>query len=91
MKKHMFTTIAITVAAKAIFLFCKYNDDSHNVYYNYFDLLGRVSTDNVSLTKILCHRNFGNEFVFTNSKDYLYYLARPPLSQIFDNETSPQN
>ena len=53
--------------------------------------LGRVSTDNVSLTKILCHRNFGNEIVFTNSKDYLYYLARSTLSQIFDRETSPQN
>ena len=47
--------------------------------------------DNVSLTKILYHRNFGNEFAFTHSKDYLYYLARSPLSQIFDNETSPQN
>ena len=47
--------------------------------------------DIVSLTKILCHRNFGNKFVFTHSKDYLYYLARSPLSQIFDNETSPQN
>ena len=47
--------------------------------------------DNVSLTKILCHGNIGNEFVFTNSKDFLYYLARLPLSQIFDNEISPQN
>ena len=46
--------------------------------------------DNVSLSKILCHRNFGNNFVFTHSKDYLYCLARSPLSQIFDNETSPQ-
>ena len=54
-----------------------------------------VSTDTFSLTKIICHRNFGNEFAFTHSKDcmymYLYYLARSPLSQIFDNETSPQN
>ena len=30
-----------------------------------------VSTDNVSLTKNLCHRNFGNEFMFTQRKDYL--------------------
>ena len=47
--------------------------------------------DNVSLTKIVCQRNFNNEFAFTHSKDYIYYLARSPLSQIFDNETSPQN
>ena len=46
--------------------------------------------DNVSLTKIICHRNFGNEFGFTHSKHYLYYLARSPLSQIFNKETSPQ-
>ena len=50
-----------------------------------------VFTDNFSLTKIICHRNFRNEFAFTHSKDYLYYLARSPLSQIFDNETSPQS
>ena len=43
--------------------------------------------DNGSLTKILCHGNFDNELVFTHSKDYLYYLARSPLSQI----TSPKN
>ena len=55
------------------------------------DLLGHVPMDNVSLSKILCHRNCGNEFLFTHSNDYLYYLARSPLSQIFDNETSPQN
>ena len=36
-------------------------------------------------------QKFGNEFVFTHSKDYLYYLARSTLSQIFNNETSPQN
>ena len=47
--------------------------------------------DNVSLTKIICHRNFDNEFAFKQSKDYLYYLARSSLSQIFDNETLPQN
>ena len=41
--------------------------------------------------KILCHRNIGNKFVFTHGKSYLDYLARSPLSQIFDNETSPQN
>ena len=52
--------------------------------------LGRVSTDNVSLTKILCRRNFGNEILFKNSKDYLYYLARSPLSQIFEKQTLPQ-
>ena len=45
----------------------------------------------VFFDKIICHRNFGNEFAFTHSKDYLYYLARSSLSQIFDNETSPQN
>ena len=39
-----------------------------------------VSTDNFSfLTKIICHRNFGNEFAFTHSKD----LAHSSLSQIF--------
>ena len=43
-----------------------------------------------SLT-IICHRNFGNEFAFTHSKDYLYYLACSPLSHVFDNDTSPQN
>ena len=43
------------------------------------------------LTKIICHRNFGNEFAFTHSKHYLYYLARSPLSQIIDNETLQQN
>ena len=53
--------------------------------------LALVSTDSVSLTKIICDRNFGNEFGFTHSKYYLHYLARSPLSQIFDNETSPQN
>ena len=42
--------------------------------------------DNFSLTNIICHRNFRNEFAFTHTKDYLYYLARSPLSQIFDNE-----
>ena len=51
----------------------------------------RVSMDNVSFTKILCHRNFGNEIVFTNNIDYLYYLARSILSQIVDKETSLQN
>ena len=45
-----------------------------------------VSTDNFSLTRIICHRNFGNEFAFTHSKGYLYYLARSPLSRIFDIE-----
>ena len=50
-----------------------------------------VSMDNFSLTKIICHRNFDNEFAFTHSKDYLYYLARSPLSQIFYNETLPKN
>ena len=49
-----------------------------------------VSTDIFSLTKIVCHRHFGNEFAFTQCKDYLYYLARSHLSQIFDNETSQQ-
>ena len=45
------------------------------------------STDNFSLTRIVCHRNFGNEFAFTHSKGYLiYYLARSPLSRIFDIE-----
>ena len=45
--------------------------------------LGLVSTDNVSLTKIICHRNFCNEFAFTHSKDclYMYYLA-PGLSSL---------
>ena len=38
-----------------------------------------------SLRKIIYHRHFGNEFVFTHSKDYLYYLAHSPLSQILDN------
>ena len=38
-----------------------------------FIIFGLVSMDNVSLTKIICHRNFGHEFVFTHSKDYLYY------------------
>ena len=28
--------------------------------------------DNVSFSKIICQRNFGNEFVFTHSKDCLY-------------------
>ena len=31
-----------------------------------------IKKDNVSLTKILCHRKFVNEFAFTHSKDYLY-------------------
>ena len=31
-------------------------------------LLGRVPMDNVSFSKILCQRNFGNEFVFTHRK-----------------------
>ena len=44
-----------------------------------------------SLTKIICNRNFGNECASTHSKDYLYYLDRSTLSQIFDNATSPQN
>ena len=44
--------------------------------------LGLVSMDNFFLTKIICHRNFDNEFALTHSKDYLYYLARSPLSQI---------
>ena len=49
-------------------------------------------TNNFSLMKIICHRNFGNEFAFTHSKYYLYYfVARSPLSQIFDNETLPKN
>ena len=26
-----------------------------------------------SLTKIICHTNFGKEFAFTHSKIYLYY------------------
>ena len=47
--------------------------------------------DNVSLTKIIRHRKFDNEFAYTHSKDYLYYLARSTLPQIFDNEISPQN
>ena len=47
--------------------------------------------DNFSLTKIICHRNIVNEFAFKHSKDYLYYLARSPLSQIFDNETTELN
>ena len=34
------------------------------------------------LTKIICHRKFGNEFAFTHSKDYLYYLARSSLLHI---------
>ena len=54
-------------------------------------ILNLFPTDNFSLTKIICHINFGNEFAFTHNKDYLYHLARSPLSQIFDNETSPQN
>ena len=37
--------------------------------------LGLVSMDNVSLTKIICNRNFGNELAFTHSKDYLYYFV----------------
>ena len=45
-----------------------------------------VSTNNFSLSKIICHRNDGNEFVFTHRKDYLYYLARSSLSQLCDNE-----
>ena len=59
----------------------------------YVYLLGRVPMDSVSLTKILCHRNFGNEFVFTHSKDYLYYILSSLtfVTVIFDNETSPQN
>ena len=36
------------------------------------------------LTKIICHRNFGNEFAFTHSKDYLYCLANLSLSQILE-------
>ena len=56
-----------------------------------FPGLSLVSTNSFSLMKIICHRNFGNEFAFTHSKDYLYYLAHSPLSQIFENETSPQN
>ena len=59
--------------------------------YQYKPLVSPVSTDNFSLTKIICHRNFDNEFAFTHSKDYLYYLALSPLSQIFDNGTSPKN
>ena len=47
--------------------------------------------DIFSLTKIICHRNFVNDFAFTHNKDYLYFIARSSLSQIFDNETSPQN
>ena len=61
--------------------------DSYNKGLN----VSLVSTDNFSLTKIICHRNFGNEFAFTHNNDYLYYFARSTLSQIFDNETLPQN
>ena len=63
----------------------------NHVFLQITSVLGQVSMDNFSLTKIICHRNFGNEFVFTHSQDYLYHLARSPLSQIFDNETLPQN
>ena len=59
--------------------------------YTHTKSLSLISTDISSLTKIICHRNFGNEFAFTHCKYYLYYLARSPLSQISDNETSPQN
>ena len=38
-----------------------------------------------------CLGNFGNEFVFTPLKDYLYYLDRSPLSQIFEYTLSTQN
>ena len=31
-----------------------------------------LSMDNFSLTKINCHKNFGNEFAFTHSKVYLF-------------------
>ena len=55
-------------------------------FFHFFNLM-----DIFSLTNIICHRNFGNEFAFTHTKDYLYYLARSPFSQIFDNETLPQN
>ena len=44
-----------------------------------------VSTDNFSLTKSVRHKNFGNEFAFILCKDYLYYLARLPLSQMLGN------
>ena len=53
--------------------------------------LGLVSTENVSLKNIICHRNFGNEFAFIHCIDYLYYLARKPMSQIFEIKTLPQN
>ena len=49
--------------------------------------LSIVSTDNLFYDDDY----FGNEFALTHSKDYLYYLARSPLSQIFDNDSSPQN
>ena len=50
------------------------------------------STDKVSLTKIICHRHFGNEFARSHTAKITYiYLARSPLLQIFDNETSPKN
>ena len=52
--------------------------------------VGLVSTDNISVTKIICHRTFCNEMAFTHSKDNLYYLPLSHLSQIFDEETSPQ-
>ena len=51
--------------------------------------LGLVSTDNSSLTKIICRRDCGKEFAFTHNKDNLYFLAGSPLSKTFDSETSP--
>ena len=39
-------------------------------------MLSLVSMDNFSLTKLIFHRTIGDEFAFTHSKDYLYYLAR---------------
>ena len=34
----------------------------------------KVLEDNFSSSKIICHRNFGNEVAFTYSKDYLIIL-----------------
>ena len=82
---------AVTAQLICVFVFAYANCWFSHAQAQLVGALGRVSTDNVSLMKFLCHRNFGNEFVFTHRKDFFYYLARLPLSQIFDNETLPQN
>ena len=55
------------------------------------DVVVKPDALNLVSTEIICHRNFGNEFAFTHSKDLYLYTALLKASLTFDNETSPQN